>query len=155
MISPSLGERDLNWELCLLPHPWSVPVPIRPEASHSCGEKSGVSTLNILGGFVFPVTRSFLAGGWRECTFPCGLLRALSLSPPEVAHLQPPARPQRAPHPLGEHYKGYQAACMWPSRLGLWYDQHFLSPLPSTVVVKMSDPGRYGCRASISSRPGL
>lgn len=87
------------------------------------------------------MTKSFLAGGWRECKFPCGLAsESYPSTCPEVGHLHLPGLSSWS-SPFWQTLRiDYLGTCIWAICFGLWYDHRFLSPLPSTVVVKMSDP---------------
>ena len=53
-----------------------------------------------------------------------------------------------APHPLGKHCKGCQAARTWAGRLGLWYDQH-------PVTTALHSDGQDPCQILADGGPGL
>lgn len=109
------------------------------EASHSCGERTGVSTLKFLEVLSFPRPSPFLlrVGGsaYLQTAVPPADLRW----PTSTTCQAPGAGPLT---PLA-NTKGYQEAHIWASWFGLCYDHLFLSLLPSRVVVERLDPGRW------------
>ena len=131
-----LGGCDLKVrqrENCLMPHPSSGTVPVRPESSHSW---RGIATLNILPRLVFATTKSFLAGGWKDRTFPHALLWVRSLRPPEVARLHRLPSLSGPLTPLANTVRVARQPARGPGDL-VFGMTSTLSPLPSTVMVRI------------------